>query len=275
MRPRCLAERMFGAGTSAPSMARASVVAETGSAGRDDGAAAIARWWTLFGPARRARSVPCESETTRAHACAALSRQLRHDARPELRARSEHAMEARQRVARRRHERAKPRDALHGRHDPAARRAPRRLLHAVGDAPVAQDAKARERKRRTKAVAAKPLSAEVIVGGDGEARVQVEAMARDGFVDKRGRGLGGAFALARVVLDVLDGAALRGDLGEHLGEGALGRVVRRVVVFLRVPALAKPRHHPERHALGEDVELRAARRGRGHEARRVPSSPST
>jgi hypothetical protein len=80
--------------------------------------------------------------------------------RSKLRARSEHAMEARERVPRRWHESAKPRDALHGGHDPTARRAPRRLLHAVGDATVAQDAKARKRKGRTKAVAAKPLSAE-------------------------------------------------------------------------------------------------------------------
>jgi hypothetical protein len=99
--------------------------------------------------------------------------------------------------------------------------------------------------------------------------VEVEAVARHGFVDKRGRGLGGAFGLAGVVLDVLEGATLGGELGELLGEGALGRSVRRVVVFLRVPAFAKPRHHPQSHPLGQDVELRAARRGSGHETRRV------
>jgi hypothetical protein len=57
-------------------------------------------------------------------------------------------------------------------------------------AAIPQDAEAREREGRTKAVLAEPLSAEVVVGGDGEARVQVEAVARDGFVDERGRGLG-------------------------------------------------------------------------------------
>jgi hypothetical protein len=47
-----------------------------------------------------------------------------------------------------------------------------------------------------------------------------------GFVAKGGRGLGGAFALAVVVLDVLEGAPLRADQGERLWEGALGRLVR-------------------------------------------------
>jgi hypothetical protein len=37
--------------------------------------------------------------------------------------------------------------------------------------------------------------------------VHVEALACDGFVDKRNCRLGGAFALAHVVLDVLDRAA--------------------------------------------------------------------
>jgi hypothetical protein len=60
-------------------------------------------------------------------------------------------------------------------------------------------------------------------------------MARHGFVSERSRGLGGAFTLARVVLHVLDGAPLRGELGQHLGEGAVGRLVRRVVVLLAWP----------------------------------------
>lgn len=55
-------------------------------------------------------------------------------------------------------------------------------------------------------LAAQTLSAEVIVGADGEARVQVEAVTRDGLVSERTGGLGGAVALARVVLDVPDGA---------------------------------------------------------------------
>jgi hypothetical protein len=86
-------------------------------------------------------------------------------------------------------------------------------------------------------------------------------------VDKRGRVLGEAFALARVVLHILDGAALRSDLCKHLGEGALGRVVGRVVVVLHEAALPKPPHHTQRHTFGEDVELRAARRLRRHEPR--------
>jgi hypothetical protein len=72
--------------------------------------------------------------------------------------------------------------------------------------------KRRERKRRTEAVAAQALSAEIILGGDGEACVQAKAMARDGFVDERSGGLGRTLALAGVVLHILDGASLRRDL---------------------------------------------------------------
>ena len=71
--------------------------------------------------------------------------------------------------------------------------------------------------------------------------MHIEAMTRHGFVDERGRGLGGAFALARVVLHVLVRAALRGNLNENLGEGAVRGVVRGVVVVLRVPALHQVR----------------------------------
>lgn len=79
----------------------------------------------------------------------------------------------------------------------------------------------------------------------------VEAMARDGFVTERSRRLGGAVALAGVVLDVLYGAPLRGELRKHLGEGAFGSVVRGVVVLLRVPALAQ-----SRASLGGEVAQR-------------------
>jgi hypothetical protein len=53
---------------------------------------------------------------------------------------------------------------------------PLRADRPVGDASVPQDAQARERQRWTKAVAARALSAEVIVGGDGAAGVEVESM---------------------------------------------------------------------------------------------------
>jgi hypothetical protein len=89
--------------------------------------------------------------------------------------------------------------------------------------------------------------------------VEVEAVACHGFLAERGGRLGGAFALAGVILDVLEGAALRADQGERFGEGPLGRSVRFVVEFLPVPARAKPGHHPESHALGKYVELRAGR----------------
>jgi hypothetical protein len=83
---------------------------------------------------------------------------------------------------------------------------------------------ARERKRRTEAVAAQALSPEIILGGDGEAGVQVEAMARDGFVDERSGGLGRTLALAGVVLHILDGASLRGDLrSSHAEVRGVGR----------------------------------------------------
>ena len=91
-------------------------------------------------------------------------------------------MEPRQWIARRWHERTKPRDALHRRHDSAARDPPRRLLHAIRDAAISQDAEAGERKRRTKSVPAKSLSAQVILRGNREAGVQVEAMTRGIFV---------------------------------------------------------------------------------------------
>jgi hypothetical protein len=58
-------------------------------------------------------------------------------------------------------------------------------------AAVPQDAEAREREGRAKAVPVQSLSAEIIVGVDGEARVHVEAVARDGFVDERGAGSAG------------------------------------------------------------------------------------
>ena len=93
-------------------------------------------------------------------------------------------------------------------------------------------------------------------------------MAGHGFVAKRSDGLGESVALAGVVLQGLERAALRAHLREHLGEGALGPVVRRVVVVLRVSALAKPGHDAERDALGQDEELGAARRSRRHEAGR-------
>jgi hypothetical protein len=94
--------------------------------------------------------------------------------------------------------------------------------------------------------------------------MQVEAVTRNGFVSERSRRLGGTVALARVVLHILDDASLRGELGEHLGEGAALRVVRREVVVVRMPALPEPCHRPQRHALGKDVELGATRRRRGH-----------
>jgi hypothetical protein len=59
---------------------------------------------------------------------------------------------------------------------------------------------------------------------------------------------------------ILDATALRGEPGEHLGEGAVGRVVRGVLVGLGVPAFAQPRHHPLRDALGKDIKVGATRR---------------
>ena len=120
MRPKCLADRIFGAGTSAPSMLRASTGRGDGQAHRDDGAGPIARKWTLAdgGPgrgrvgARRGALVRgCGRETVG---------QLWHNGRSELGARCEHAADARQRIAGWRDERAQTRDALDGRHDAAA-----------------------------------------------------------------------------------------------------------------------------------------------------------
>ena len=60
--------------------------------------------------------------------------------------------------------------------------------------------------------------AEVIVRGEGESGVQVEAVARDGVVEERSGALGRVSVFDDVVLDVLDGSALRGDLREQVGE---------------------------------------------------------
>jgi hypothetical protein len=76
-------------------------------------------------------------------------------------------------------------------------------------------------------------------------------MLRDGFVEEsRSGGLGRSFALGGVVLHILDGSALRGDVSAQVGEGAFGRVVRGVVVVVRgVAALAKPLQYAEGYAL--------------------------
>jgi hypothetical protein len=42
-----------------------------------------------------------------------------------------------------------------------------------------------------------------------------------------------------------------------------------VVFVLRVSVFAKPRHHPQGHALGQHVELGATRRRRRHEPQRI------
>ncbi len=64
------------------------------------------------------------------------------------------------------------------------------------------------------------------------------------------QGVCSGYLLVGVVLDVLDGSALRGDLREQVGEGAFGRVVRGVVAVVRgVAALAKPLHYAEGYAI--------------------------
>ena len=57
-----------------------------------------------------------------------------------------------------------------------------------------------------------------------------------GAPSSRWRRLGGAAALAGVVLHVFDGAPLHGELREHLRERAVSRLVGGVVVVLRVAA---------------------------------------
>jgi hypothetical protein len=45
--------------------------------------------------------------------------------------------------------------------------------------------------------------------------------------------------------------------------------------YLRMPVLAEPRHHPQRHALDQHAEVRATRRRRRDEAQRRANSGST
>lgn len=74
----------------------------------------------------RATSRACAARSRRRGACARRApRQLRHDPRPQLRARRNDAVETRERVSRRWNQSAKPRNALHRRREPAARRATR------------------------------------------------------------------------------------------------------------------------------------------------------
>jgi hypothetical protein len=98
--------------------------------GRDDGPGLVARRWPL--PCLAPRLAWVWKPRRRRGACARRAPgQPRHDARPQLRARREDAVETRQRVARRWNQGAQPRDALNRRHDPAARDAPGRLLHPI------------------------------------------------------------------------------------------------------------------------------------------------
>ena len=174
----------------------------------------------VFGPLRVHRPF---SESMRA-----CFRRRWHNARSELRTRREHAMEARERIARRRDEGAKTRNAFDGRHHAAARRVPRRLFDAIRDAAVRQHAKARQRKGRPKPIATKALSAHVIARGDGDGCVQVKTIAEHGGVvarRQRFRAVWIGRRLARVVRERLHRASIGAEERELLRERRLRRFV--------------------------------------------------
>jgi hypothetical protein len=100
MRARCLADRTFGIGTSAPSMRRARLVAETGTPAGMMGPVLSRGGGRSPAWPRGSRGSGSRGDAE-AHARGTLPGKRRHDARPELRARREDAVESRQRVARR------------------------------------------------------------------------------------------------------------------------------------------------------------------------------
>ena len=111
MRARCLADRTFGMGTSAPSMRRAGVVAEIGTPAGMMGPV-LSRGGGRSPAWLRGSRGSGSGDAAEAHARVALpgSFGTTRGLRPQLRARREDAVETRQGVTRRRHERAQPRE---------------------------------------------------------------------------------------------------------------------------------------------------------------------
>jgi hypothetical protein len=91
--------------------------------------------------------------------------------------RSEDAMEAYEGVSRRRNECTEPSQKLNGGHDTVGLPATR-VLDAIGDAPVGEDAETLETQRRPCAVAQQSLAAIAVVGGDRYGGVNIEAARR-------------------------------------------------------------------------------------------------
>jgi len=146
---------------------------------------------------------------------------------------SEHAVIAKERVARRRDERGDAREQLHRGEDSVGRRLAR-LLDAIGDAAVGEDAEALEREGRSRTIAGEALAADVVVGADSDGGVQVESVESDGSAADAGW-------LVGVVIGTVRGGGVGGELVEEpLLDGRVGASVERVglVVVVGIAACA-------------------------------------
>jgi len=137
-------------------------------------------------------------------------------------------VQAKKRVARRRHHRRETRETFHGRHDALLDASAPGVLHAVDDEAVAAHAEARQRERRSRKVAAQPLAAPIVVGVEMDASVQVEALVHRRVHDAR-RWLGklGLCELAGVPRR-LERATLHACEGQRFAHAVRRRLVRAV-----------------------------------------------
>jgi hypothetical protein len=144
------------------------------------------------------------------------------------------------------------------------------VLQAVGDPSAGQPAQPFERQRRTRPVAAEPLSRQIITRLDAHARVHVEAVVVDGE-----HGLVGSvrvLALGGVSLAIAwqgrDRASAHGEGGAGVERRLHGRLVGAPLVsaLVEVAVAAQPRYRATLHAAHDREKVGARRRGRAMEA---------
>jgi len=138
-------------------------------------------------------------------------------------------VEPHERIARRRHQGGQAREEFERRHDPVLGAAVALRLDAVRDTPVGQAPQTVERERRSRAVTTQALAPDVVVGGNRNTRVQVEAIVLDRAL-ARGRP-GDAFLLGRV--PVFAQGARRAALHRNRRAGIEWRLRRSAGMFLR------------------------------------------